>query len=241
MPFAAYAHPFLDRRFPDGVRVARRRGARSPRRRLRRCRAPGMRRGLRGSSMSSTVTAISDTSCSARASEAAATADALENRTRFLRSVIEGISAAVPQLGIAVRLSAFDTVPYREATTIRHRRRRNERRLVSLGVRPARRRLSTPRSRMRAGSWHCSRSSACAGSASPEEARTTTRTCSGRRCFRRSTATIRPRTRSRRCAADRGDGDGSRRRFLASYSSDPPTATCRSGCRTSRSTPSARA
>jgi 2,4-dienoyl-CoA reductase-like NADH-dependent reductase (Old Yellow Enzyme family) len=34
------------------------------------------------------------------------------NRTRFLRSVIEGIKAAVPKLGIAVRLSSFDTVPY---------------------------------------------------------------------------------------------------------------------------------
>ena len=35
-PLAAYAHPFLDRRFPDGVRVAHRRRARSPGRRLRR-------------------------------------------------------------------------------------------------------------------------------------------------------------------------------------------------------------
>ena len=36
----------------------------------------------------------------------------LENRTRFLREVIEGIRSSVPALGIAVRLSAFDTVPY---------------------------------------------------------------------------------------------------------------------------------
>jgi 2,4-dienoyl-CoA reductase-like NADH-dependent reductase (Old Yellow Enzyme family) len=38
----------------------------------------------------------------------------LENRTRFLRRVIEGIQANVPGLLIGVRLSVFDTVPYRK-------------------------------------------------------------------------------------------------------------------------------
>ena len=37
----------------------------------------------------------------------------LENRTRFLREIIEGIRAEVPGLMIGVRLSVFDTVPYR--------------------------------------------------------------------------------------------------------------------------------
>jgi NADPH2 dehydrogenase len=36
-----------------------------------------------------------------------------ENRTRFLREVVEGIRSLVPELKIAVRLSAFDLVPYR--------------------------------------------------------------------------------------------------------------------------------
>jgi 2,4-dienoyl-CoA reductase-like NADH-dependent reductase (Old Yellow Enzyme family) len=36
-----------------------------------------------------------------------------ENRTRFLRSVVEGIRGRVPGLKIGVRLSAFDTVPWR--------------------------------------------------------------------------------------------------------------------------------
>jgi len=36
-----------------------------------------------------------------------------ENRTRFLREVVEGIRANVPGLAIGVRLSGFDTVPYR--------------------------------------------------------------------------------------------------------------------------------
>jgi NADPH2 dehydrogenase len=36
-----------------------------------------------------------------------------ENRTRFLREVAQGIRAAAPQLKIGVRVSAFDTVPFR--------------------------------------------------------------------------------------------------------------------------------
>lgn len=36
-----------------------------------------------------------------------------ENRTRFLREVVEGVRADAPGLEIGVRLSAFDTIPYR--------------------------------------------------------------------------------------------------------------------------------
>jgi 2,4-dienoyl-CoA reductase-like NADH-dependent reductase (Old Yellow Enzyme family) len=35
-----------------------------------------------------------------------------ENRTRFLREVVQGVSAAAPRLQIGVRFSAFDTVPF---------------------------------------------------------------------------------------------------------------------------------
>ena len=35
-----------------------------------------------------------------------------ENRTRFLREVVQGIRSLAPRLGIAVRLSAFDSVPF---------------------------------------------------------------------------------------------------------------------------------
>ena len=38
----------------------------------------------------------------------------LDNRTRFMRQVIEGIGADAPGLQIAVRISAFDTVPFRK-------------------------------------------------------------------------------------------------------------------------------
>jgi NADPH2 dehydrogenase len=36
-----------------------------------------------------------------------------ENRTRFLREVVEGVRGVAPGLQIGVRVSAFDTVPYR--------------------------------------------------------------------------------------------------------------------------------
>ena len=38
----------------------------------------------------------------------------LENRTRFMREIIDGIRAEVPGLDIVVRLSAFDVVPHRK-------------------------------------------------------------------------------------------------------------------------------
>jgi len=37
----------------------------------------------------------------------------LENRTRFLREIVNGIRSVAPRLKIGVRLSAFDLVPYR--------------------------------------------------------------------------------------------------------------------------------
>jgi 2,4-dienoyl-CoA reductase-like NADH-dependent reductase (Old Yellow Enzyme family) len=40
-----------------------------------------------------------------------------ENRTRFLREVVEGIRAMAPGLQIAVRLSAFDTIPFHSDST----------------------------------------------------------------------------------------------------------------------------
>jgi 2,4-dienoyl-CoA reductase-like NADH-dependent reductase (Old Yellow Enzyme family) len=39
----------------------------------------------------------------------------LENRTRFMREIIDGIRATVPGLEIVVRLSAFDLVPHRKS------------------------------------------------------------------------------------------------------------------------------
>lgn len=43
-----------------------------------------------------------------------------ENRTRFLREVATAIRAANPTLSIAVRLSAFDTIPFRKDSSAEH-------------------------------------------------------------------------------------------------------------------------
>ena len=41
----------------------------------------------------------------------------LEHRTRFLRSIVDGIRTEAPSLRIGVRISAFDMVPYRQGPT----------------------------------------------------------------------------------------------------------------------------
>ena len=43
-----------------------------------------------------------------------------ENRTRFLRNIVDGIRAEVPGLGIGVRLSIFDFVPFQPGTSDDH-------------------------------------------------------------------------------------------------------------------------
>jgi 2,4-dienoyl-CoA reductase-like NADH-dependent reductase (Old Yellow Enzyme family) len=43
-----------------------------------------------------------------------------ENRTRFLREVATAIRAASPTLSLAVRLSAFDTIPFRKDSSAEH-------------------------------------------------------------------------------------------------------------------------
>ena len=85
--------------------------------------AARLARGRRASSSStsSIATATSATSCSARAAAPGRYGGSLENRTRFLRQVVDGIRARCPGCAIGVRLSAFDTVPFGRA---RRRRRR---------------------------------------------------------------------------------------------------------------------
>lgn len=115
-PRAAYAHPVLDKRFPAGVplmtdddmdrlvdrfveaaRVARDAGFAFVD--IKHC------HGYLGHEL------LSGRSRPGRYG------GSLENRTRFLRSVTEGIRANVPGLLVGVRLSAFDVVPYRKSET----------------------------------------------------------------------------------------------------------------------------
>jgi len=114
-PRAAYAHPVLDRRFPNGVPlmtdddmdrlVDRFVGA------ARMARDAGFAfvdvkhcHGYLGHEL-----------LSGRTRPGRYGGAPLENRTRFLRNVIEGIRANVPRLLVGVRLSAFDVVPFKKS------------------------------------------------------------------------------------------------------------------------------
>ena len=166
--------------------------------------------------------ATSDTSCSARASAAAATADRSTNRTRFLRSVDRrhqrrGAANSV----IAVRLSAFDTVPFakdesgtgvgrtRAATADRWAFGLLDRRHFDAALEDARGLLALLEEL--GVRWIC----VTGGSPyyNPHVQRPA--------LFPPSDGYEPPEDpMHRRRAADRGDGDGSRRRFLDSYSLD---------------------
>jgi len=112
-PLAACAHPLLDRRFPAGVRVlsdgeldalvddfaAAARLARDA--------------GFRFVDVKACHGYLGHELLGAR-TRTGPYGGPLENRTRFLRRVIAAIRAAAPGLEIGVRLSAFDTVPYRK-------------------------------------------------------------------------------------------------------------------------------
>jgi len=110
-PFAAYAHPFLDRRFPDGVHVAT--DGELDRLVDQFVDAARLARdaGFSAVDFKHCHGYLGHELLSGR-DRAGRYGGCFLNRTRFLRSVIEGIRAAVPDLGIAVRLSSFDTVPY---------------------------------------------------------------------------------------------------------------------------------
>jgi hypothetical protein len=106
------------------------------------------------------------------------------NRTRFMRSIIEGIRAAAPGLAIGVRFSVFDTVPYVPgpdgvgipATSGPYRYAFGAD--GQDGCRPR---------TVGAGRHAAPPASVCC--APPPAARTTARTCSGRRSSRHPTAT----------------------------------------------------
>jgi 2,4-dienoyl-CoA reductase-like NADH-dependent reductase (Old Yellow Enzyme family) len=111
-PLVAYPHPLLDRRFPAGVRVmtddeldrlcdefvaAARLAADI---------------GFDFVDLKHCHGYLGHELLSARA-RPGRYGGSLDNRLRFLRTIVEGIRATVPGLGIGVRLSVFDTAPWR--------------------------------------------------------------------------------------------------------------------------------
>jgi 2,4-dienoyl-CoA reductase-like NADH-dependent reductase (Old Yellow Enzyme family) len=112
-PLVAYNHPLLDRRFPGGVRVL-------SDDELERMVADFVNAGRLAHQAGFPFVDVKHCHgylghelLSAR-SRPGRYGGSFENRTRFLREVVAGLHAEVPGLGIMVRLSCFDTVPWRK-------------------------------------------------------------------------------------------------------------------------------
>jgi 2,4-dienoyl-CoA reductase-like NADH-dependent reductase (Old Yellow Enzyme family) len=111
-PLTAYAHPLLDRRFPKGTRVL---GDDD----LDRLVADFVEAARLARSIGFQFVDVKH--CHGYLGHELLSArerpgrygGSFENRTRFVRDVVAGIRAAAPGLGVAVRVSAFDTVPFR--------------------------------------------------------------------------------------------------------------------------------
>src|SRR5262245_42614673 len=112
-PLAASAHPLLDRRFPNGVRVL----TDDELDRLVDDFVSAARlahdAGFSFVDVKACHGYLGHELLGAR-TRTGRYGGSLENRTRFMRTIIEGIQANVPALVVVVRMSAFDTVPYRK-------------------------------------------------------------------------------------------------------------------------------
>jgi 2,4-dienoyl-CoA reductase-like NADH-dependent reductase (Old Yellow Enzyme family) len=112
-PLVAYHHPILDRRFPAGVRLM----ADDELDRLVgdfvRAGKQALDAGFRFVDVKHCHGYLGHELLSARA-RPGRYGGSFENRTRFLREVVSGLRAEARGLGIGVRFSAFDTVPWRK-------------------------------------------------------------------------------------------------------------------------------
>jgi 2,4-dienoyl-CoA reductase-like NADH-dependent reductase (Old Yellow Enzyme family) len=112
-PLAACRNPLLDRRFPNGIRVLR--DDELERLTDDFVAAAGLARdaGFAFVDVKACHGYLGHELLGARA-RSGPYGGTLENRTRFMRQVIERIHAEVAGLRVAVRLSVFDVVPYRK-------------------------------------------------------------------------------------------------------------------------------
>ncbi|HET7695681.1 MAG TPA: hypothetical protein VFK57_08245 [Vicinamibacterales bacterium] len=115
-PLVAYHHPQLDRRFPAGVRLLTDDDLDRLAETFVAAAALAHDAGYQFVDVKHCHGYLGHELLSARTRDGRY-GGSLENRTRFLRTVVDGIRAAVPRLGIAVRLSAFDMGPFVKAGT----------------------------------------------------------------------------------------------------------------------------
>jgi NADPH2 dehydrogenase len=110
-PLAAWTHPVLDRRFPGDIRVITDDELdRLVEDHVRAARL-AWRAGFQFVDVKHCHGYLGHELLGARHREGRY-GGSFQNRTRFLRSIVNGIRAEAPGLRVAVRFSAFDTVPY---------------------------------------------------------------------------------------------------------------------------------
>jgi 2,4-dienoyl-CoA reductase-like NADH-dependent reductase (Old Yellow Enzyme family) len=112
-PLAAFAHPVLDRRFPGGVRILSDEELDRLADDFVHAAALAQRAGFQFVDVKHCHGYLGHELLAAHEREGRY-GGSLDNRTRFLRTVVDGIRAEAPGLRIGVRFSAFDTVPYRK-------------------------------------------------------------------------------------------------------------------------------
>ncbi len=115
-PLAAYAHPQLDRRFPAGVRLLTDEDLDALVERFVAAARLAWEAGFAFVDIKHCHGYLGHELLSAR-QRPGRYGGSLENRTRFLRSIVDGIRATVPGLRVAVRLSAFDMVPFMKSAS----------------------------------------------------------------------------------------------------------------------------
>jgi NADPH2 dehydrogenase len=113
-PLTAYVHPHLDRRFPAGVRMLTDDDLDRLVERFIATAKLAWDAGFAFVDIKHCHGYLGHELLSAR-QRPGRYGGSLENRTRFLRSIVDGIRATVPGLRIVVRLSAFDMVPFRKS------------------------------------------------------------------------------------------------------------------------------
>jgi NADPH2 dehydrogenase len=113
-PLTAYVHPLLDRRFPAGVRMLTDDDLDRLVERFIATARLAWDAGFAFVDIKHCHGYLGHELLSAR-QRPGRYGGSLENRTRFLRSIVDGIRATVPGLRVVVRLSAFDMVPFRKS------------------------------------------------------------------------------------------------------------------------------
>ncbi len=115
-PLVAFAHPALDRRFPGGVRILTDDDLDRLAGDFVRAAVLARRAGFHFVDVKHCHGYLGHELLAAH-DRPGRYGGSLEGRTRFLRTVVDGIRAEAPGLRIGVRFSAFDTVPWRKGAS----------------------------------------------------------------------------------------------------------------------------